>query len=141
MLAKEPEPLPPLETQLRTLKFALNPALFGDIVVSRVDCGELLCSDEDKLLRQAARQVIIWSIFGNQSAVLAREFLIADRRFDAEHVVGIAFGGDSVTRLHEGELGVRETEALRDLPKELFFLGVQYFVGLSDVEETSESRM
>jgi hypothetical protein len=45
---------------------------------------------------------------------------------------------ESVARLHKGELGISETEALRDLPKEFFFLGVDHPVGSSDVEDSFE---
>jgi hypothetical protein len=72
---------------------------------------------------------------GDKTAVVALQFLIADRRFDAEHIVGIALGSDDVARLDVAELGVGETEALGDLPEELLLARMQRLVGLGDVEQ------
>src|SRR3990170_5301047 len=116
----------------------LNPALLGDRAISLVEGDDLFGGDGDELLRHATRDELVGMVVGEQPAVVTHQLFIADRRLDAEHVVGIALGGDDVAHLDVAELGVGETEALGDLPKELFLLGMQRLVGVGDVEQTVE---
>jgi hypothetical protein len=74
-------------------------------------------------------------VFGDKPAVVALQLLIADGRLDAQDVEGIVLGSDDVASLDVAKLGVGKTEALGDLPKELFLLRVQCLVGLGNVEE------
>src|SRR6476659_3438564 len=116
----------------------LNPPLFGDRVIGLFDRGDPLCRDEDELLRHSTRQELIRLIFSNQSAVVVPQFIVADRGFEAEYVIRVALGPWSMARLHKVEFSIRETESLRDLPKEFFFLRVDHPVCFGDVEDTFE---
>ena len=116
----------------------LNPPLLGDRVIGLFDRGDPLCRDEDELLRHSTRQELIRLIFSNQSAVVIPQFIVADRGFEAEYVIRVALGPWSMARLHKVEFSIRETESLRDLPKEFFFLRVDHPVCLGDVEDTFE---
>jgi hypothetical protein len=46
-------------------------ALLRNLVIGLIDCDDLLGGDRDELLRQAARDQIVWMIFGDQFPVAA----------------------------------------------------------------------
>ena len=82
------------------------------------------------------RDEFVRLIVCDKHAVVALQLLIADRRLDAEHVVGIALSSNDVAGLDVAELGVGKAEELGDLPEELFFLRMHLVVGFGDMEET-----
>ena len=72
----------------------------------------------------------------NKPAIVSLKLLVADRRFDAKHVIRIALVGDQMARLDRVELADGKAEELGDLPKELLLLPMDFPVGFCDVEET-----
>ena len=65
---------------------------------------------------------------------MALQLLIADRRLDAQNVVGIALGSDAVTRLDVSELRVGHAEALGHACQKLLFARMQRLIRLGDVK-------
>ena len=60
------------------------------------------------------RDEFVRLIVCDKHAVVALQLLIADRRLDAEHVVGIALSSNDVAGLDVAELGVGKAEELGD---------------------------